>query len=116
MSNIGPGWSGIVRKEDIVPLATAIEEQFAGKLFSTMFHSIVSKSHFTQRAEALFASHQQIDEIKSFPESSHPFIWIIVKNQWSIHTGVSVYLTEKGLFIEKVYSNGFTTWCWILER
>ena len=115
---IGPGWSGMVTRDVIEPLAQAIERQFGNnKHFSTMSDSYYSTSPFPQYKGANANMHRQLEEIKPFLDVSEPYIWIIVRNQWSIHLGTFVCLTQRGIFVERTYRDGsYEVWCWMLEE
>lgn len=112
---IGPYWSGFLNKDNCVELAQAIEEKFAGKSFSTLFNSEHSDRWYP-KPDAAFDLHRKLDKI--YPvlgNSMGPYIYIIARCQWSLHEVHFVCLTEKGIFVEKIWVNGYETWAWILE-
>src|SRR5258708_7876277 len=96
---IGPGWSGIVTRDVIEPLAQAIKRHFGeNKLFSTLFDSYIRTSPFPRRDGAIANRHCRLDEIDPFLDGNDPFIWIIAASvQWSIFLDPFVCLTQRGV-------------------
>jgi hypothetical protein len=115
---LGPGWSGIVTRDVIAPLAQAIERQFGNnKYFSSMYDHYYRASPFPRYKGASADVHRQLDEIKPFLDESEPFIWIIVRNQWSIHLDTFVCLTQRSILVERTHGDGsYEVWCWMLEE
>jgi len=115
----GVQWQGNVTCEDIEPLADLIKVTFGDRSFSSLFNSYFYDSHFPKSPRTIFDEHMRIREISARPDPSYPFIWLTAgcgrSCSWSIHADEYVCLTERCLLLEKIYTNGFETWCWTLE-